>query len=220
MDRSRRANKAKKNPLAKPFPSFSVSTLEDRMSSMDEDKKLVERTIKGEKEAFELIIRKYQRPLFNSIGRMVGERELALEFTQDVFLKTYSSLHTYQPQYKFSTWLFKIASNYVIDFWRKKKINTLSLDERQDSSGHNCALAVAADEKSIIRKFEISELRTKIEDVLKEVPPPLREVFIWRHINELSYEEIAEIKGLPVGTVKTRVFHAKELIRKLLEGKK
>lgn len=190
------------------------------MSSLDEDKHFIERTIKGEKEAFELIIRKYQQSLLNYIGRMVGERELALEFTQEVFLRTYSSLQSYQPQYKFNTWLFKIASNFVIDFWRKKKIDAFSFDERENSSGQNPPLQVAADEKSIIQKFELSQLRIKIEDALKEIPPQLREVFIWRHINELSYEEIAEIKGLPLGTVKNRVFQAKELIRKVLEEKK
>jgi len=186
---------------------------------MDEDKELIARTIEGEKEAFELIIRKYQQSLLNYIGRMVGERELALDFTQEVFIKTYSSLKTYQPQYKFSTWLFKIASNFVIDFWRKKKIDAFSLDEMQSWGSNSSLLQFASNEKSIAQKFEISELKKKIEEVLEEVPAPLREVFIWRHINELSYGEMAEIKGLPVGTIKNRVFQAKELIRKLLEEK-
>ena len=87
---------------------------------MDEDKQIIERVLQGEKEAFAMIVEKYQKSLFNYIGRMVGERELALDFTQDIFFKSYSSLHTYSPQFKFSTWLFKIASNFVIDFWRKK----------------------------------------------------------------------------------------------------
>ncbi len=184
---------------------------------MDEDKELVERTIKGDRESFEMIVRKYQQPLLNYIGRMVGERELALDFAQEVFFRTYSSLQTYQPQYKFSTWLFKIASNYIIDYWRKKKINAFSLDQEQRWDKNVPPLQVAASEQPIIQKFEISELRKKIERILEKLPAPLREVFIWRHINELSYEEIAEIKGLPQGTVKNRVFQAKELIRKSLE---
>jgi RNA polymerase sigma-70 factor (ECF subfamily) len=188
------------------------------MSSMDEDKRIVERTIKGDKEAFEMIIRKYQQPLLNYIGRMVGERELALDFTQEVLIKTYSSLPSYQPQYKFSTWLFKIASNFIIDYWRKRKIDTLSIDQPHWTESHLPA-QVASDEKSIIQKFEISELRNRIEQVLKMIPAHLREAFVWRHINELSYEEMAEIKGLPTGTIKNRVFQAKELIRKLLEEK-
>ncbi|MCK4364390.1 MAG: sigma-70 family RNA polymerase sigma factor, partial [Candidatus Aminicenantes bacterium] len=101
---------------------------------MNEDKELVESTIKGEKEAFEMIIQKYQQPLLNYIGRTVGERELALDFTQEVFIKTYSSLHSYKPQYKFSTWLFKIASNFIIDYWRKKKIDAFSLDQQEQDS--------------------------------------------------------------------------------------
>jgi RNA polymerase sigma-70 factor (ECF subfamily) len=95
------------------------------MSSMNEDKNLVNRAILGEKEAFEMIIQKYQQPLLNYIGRMVGERELALDFTQEVFIKIYSSLRSYKPQFKFSTWLYRIASNTIIDSpWISRKIRT------------------------------------------------------------------------------------------------
>lgn len=188
------------------------------MSSMNEDKELVERTIKGEKGAFEMIIQKYQQPLLNYIGRTVGERELALDFTQEVFIKIYSSLHSYKPQYKFSTWLFKIASNFIIDYWRKKKIDALSLDQREQDSDLP-PLQVSDKEPSIVKKLEISELRERIEQTLEKIPAPLREVFVWRHINEFSYEEMAEIKGSPVGTIKNRVFQARELIRKHLEEK-
>jgi len=189
------------------------------MSSMDEDKKLIEKTIKGEKEAFEMIIRKYQQPILNYIGRMVGERELAIDFTQDVFIRTYSSLHLYQSQYKFSTWLFKIASNFMIDYWRKKKIETFSLDQPPKWDSSNPPLQIPENKSSTIKKLEISQLREKIERALEKIPAPLREVFLWRHINEFSYEEIAEIKNLPVGTIKNRVFQAKEMIRSLLEEK-
>jgi len=186
---------------------------------MYEDKDLVERTLGGEKEAFELLIRKYENPMFNYIGRMVGERELALELTQEVFLKSYASLHSYQAKYKFSTWLFKIASNLIIDYWRKKKIPTLSLDQ-QDAWGYQrVSLQISAKEPSITKKYELSELKGRIEKTLEKIPAPLRELFVWRHINELSYEEIAEIKSIPVGTVKNRVYQAKELILQFLEEK-
>lgn len=187
------------------------------MSSMDEDKKLVERVLKGEEKAFEMIIRKYQKPLLNYIGRMVGEQELALDFTQEIFIKIYASLHSYQPKYKFSTWIFKIASNFIIDHWRKKKIDAFSLDQQPKFDDSLPPLQVPADEKSIVIKFESSQLKERIERVLERIPSPLREVFVWRHINEFSYEEIADIKGLPVGTIKNRVFQAKEMIRKQLE---
>jgi RNA polymerase sigma-70 factor (ECF subfamily) len=186
---------------------------------MNEDQELVKRSLKGEKEAFEMIIQKYQKPLFNYIGRMVSERELALDFTQDVFVKTYSSLHLYQSQYKFSTWMFKIASNYVIDYWRKKKLDTVSIDQ-QPPGIDRPAPQIRTDEPSVVKKYELSELRTKIENALQKIPPSLRELFVWRHINEFSYDEIAEIKDLPVGTIKNRVFQAKEMVRSLLEKTK
>jgi len=186
---------------------------------MDEDKDLVERTLSGEKEAFELLIRKYKNPMFNYIGRMVGERELALELTQEVFLKSYSSLHSYQAKYKFNTWLFKIASNLIIDYWRKKKIPTLSLDQQDTWRYQKVSFQISDREPSIGKKYELSELKGRIEKTLEKIPASLREVFVWKHVNELSYEEIAEIKGLPVGTVKNRVFQAKEMIHQLLEEK-
>lgn len=186
---------------------------------MNEDKNLIERTLRGEKEAFEMIIQKYRRPLFNYIGRMIGERELALDFTQEVFIKTYSSLHSFKPQYKFRTWLFKIASNFVIDYWRKKKIETYSIDQPPAREYDALPLQVPDDEPSLAKKFEMAQLREKIEHALEKTPPTLRELFVLRHINEFSYDEMAEIKGLPVGTIKNRVFRAKELIRQLLEEK-
>lgn len=184
---------------------------------MNDDKKLIEKTLSGEKEAFEMIIRKYQRPLFNYIGRMVGEKELALDFTQEVFIKTYSSLHSFNPQFKFQTWLFKIASNFVIDYWRKKKIEAYSIDKPLGRDYDAIPLQIPDDEPPLTKKFELAQLREKIEFTLEKIPPALRELFVWRHINEFSYDEIAEIKGLPVGTVKNRVFQAKELIRQVLE---
>lgn len=186
---------------------------------MYEDKDLVQRTLGGEKEAFEMIVQRYKQPLLNYIGRMVGERELALDFTQEVFVKTYASLHTYRPQHKFSTWLFKIASNYTIDYWRKKKIDAFSLDQTKNEWDSRPSFQIPSKDLSIVKKFELSELRTRVEHAMEKIPPALRELFVWRHINEFSYEEIAEIKGLPVGTIKNKVFQAKELIRKHLEAR-
>ncbi len=181
---------------------------------MTDDKTLVEKTLKGEKEAFEMIIRKYQQPLLNYIGRMISDYQLALDLTQEVFVKTYHSLHMYQPKYKFSTWLYKISHNHIIDYWRKKKVDAFSIDQQNHIT--RPPLQIPSDEPSVVKQLEISEIREKIEQAIKKLPPSLRELFVWRHINELSYDEIAEIKGLPVGTIKNRVFQAKEMIRSIL----
>ncbi len=164
-----------------------------------------------------MIIKKYQQPIANYVGRMVGERELALDFTQEVFIKAYSSLDSYQPRFKFSTWLFKIASNTVIDFWRKKKLPTFSIDQTRGEDDDGPPFQIPDDKPTTTRKLELLELRENIERALRKLPSHLRELFIWRHVNGLSYEEMAEIKDLPVGTVKNRVFQAKEMLRVLLE---
>jgi RNA polymerase sigma-70 factor (ECF subfamily) len=184
---------------------------------MHEDQALVRRTLKGDKKAFEMIVQKYQQPVLNFIGRMVRERELALDFSQEVFLKVYASLGSYRPQYKFSTWLFKIASNAVIDHWRKKKVSTFSLDQQPDDAEDHYPVQVPDDNPSVVRQFELRELRKKIDLAIDQLPPSLRELFVWRHINGLSYEEMAEIKDLPLGTVKNRIFQAKEMLKRLLE---
>ena len=183
---------------------------------MNDDKDLITRTLQGDKEAFEMLIRKYQNSLLTYIGRMVNSREMALDFTQDVFIKTYTHLHTYRPQYKFSTWLFKIASNTMIDFWRKKKLETFSIDQRPKDDDRP-QFQLPDDEISIEGKFELSQIRTRIEEILTILPLSHRELFVLRHVNEFSYDEIAEIKNIPVGTVKNRVFQIKEMIRRKLE---
>jgi len=186
---------------------------------MCEDTQLIKRVLSGEKNAFETIVQKYQRSLFNYISRTVGERELALDFTQEVFIKTYASLRSFRSEYKFTTWLFKIASNTIIDYWRKKKIDAVSIDQSRDTNSTSLPQQIADKGRSITNQFELQELRSRIEDELEDIPINLRELFVWRHINEFSYEEIAEIKKMPVGTVKNRVFQAKEMIRRRLEDK-
>jgi RNA polymerase sigma-70 factor (ECF subfamily) len=186
--------------------------------SMTDDSRLVARALKGDRKAFEMIVRKYEQPLTSYLGRMTGEREAALDFAQEIFLKVYCSLRSYRPAYKFSTWLFTIASNHLIDHWRKKKLPTVSLDQPIDDEDGPLLPQVADPGPSVVRKFELAEVRRKIERALESVPEALRELFVLRHVNEFSYEEIADIKSLPVGTVKNRVFQAKEMLRKRMEA--
>jgi RNA polymerase sigma-70 factor (ECF subfamily) len=186
--------------------------------SMTDDSRLVARALKGDRKAFEMIVRKYEQPLTSYLGRMTGEREAALDFAQEVFLKVYCSLKSYRPAYKFSTWLFTIASNHLIDHWRKKRLPTVSLDQPIDNEDGPLLPQVADPGPSVVRKLELAEIRQKIERALESVPVALRELFVLRHVNEFSYEEIADIKSLPVGTVKNRVFQAKEMLRKRMEA--
>lgn len=184
---------------------------------MNEDIELVQTALKGEKKAFEMIIQKYQSPLANYVGRMVKENELALDITQEVFIKAYSALPSYRKEYKFKTWLFKIASNTVIDYWRKKKIKATSIDQHFNLDGDAVPFQVPSKSHSVDKTVELDAVRERIETLLDKLPVNLKELFVWRHINDLSYEEMAEIKGIPVGTIKNRVFQAKEILRTYLE---
>lgn len=185
---------------------------------MTDDRTLVRQALKGDRKAFEMLVRRYEQPLLSYLGRMTGDREAAIDFAQDVFLKAYGSLRSYDPAYGFSTWLFKIASNHVIDHWRKKRLSTVSLDQPVDDGEGEHIPQVPDTGPSVVRRLELAEVRRRIEKALQAVPAALRELFVLRHVNEFSYEEIAVIKNLPVGTVKNRVFQAKELIKKRLEG--
>jgi RNA polymerase sigma-70 factor (ECF subfamily) len=184
---------------------------------MHDDQRLVKRALKGDREAYEMIVRRYQQSVLNYVGRMVRERELALDLSQDVFIKAYAALRSYRPRFKFSTWLFTIASNTVIDYWRRKRLQTLSLDQPVAEDCPDLRLQVPDDKPSLTRSYELREVRAKIEAALEKVPASLRELFVWRHVNGFSYEEMAKMKGLPIGTVKNRVFQAKEMMKKLLE---
>ncbi len=163
------------------------------MSSMNDDTTLVRKALKGDRKAFEMIVLRYEQSLVNYFGRIVGEREMALDFAQDVFLKVYASLASYRPAYKFSTWLFKIASNHLIDHWRKKKITAVSLDQPVGDNEKNLRPQVQDPGPSLVRTYELAEIRRKIERSLDQIPALLRELFVLRHVNEFSYEEIADI---------------------------
>lgn len=182
----------------------------------NEDKSYVRRCLQGERQAFEFIVRKYQTPLLNYFFRMIQERELSLEMTQEVFLRAYANLHTYKENFQFSTWLFHIASNLLIDYWRKKKLPLVFLDTQVDDDQH-APLQLPDLELSVAEQYERKITMENLSRAISRLPENLRELFILRHINDFSYEEIARIKNLPVGTVKNRVFQAKELIRALLE---
>ncbi|MGB9892865.1 MAG: RNA polymerase sigma factor [Candidatus Saccharicenans sp.] len=184
----------------------------------NEDKTLVHLCLKGDKKAFEKLVRKYQQPLANYFSRLVQERELSLDFIQEVFLRAYTALHTYKPKYQFSTWLFRIASNLLIDHWRKKKLPLIYMDANSEKEEQE-PIQIPDPQPGVGERYEKKELAKMIDRAISQLPETWRELFILRYINDFSYEEIAAIKQLPVGTVKNRVFQAKELLRLQLEEK-
>ncbi len=177
------------------------------------DEELIDRIQGGEVDLFELIVSRYNRKLVNYIYRMINNYEEAMELCQDVFLKVYTSLDKYNPEYKFTTWVHRIASNATIDFLRKKKIDTYSLESSASEDSPTIGQQVPSDELGPLRELEMSQLGDRIEGAINKLPYIYRQLIVLRHLNELSYEEIAAAVDLPLGTVKNRIFRGREMLK-------
>lgn len=177
------------------------------------DAELVSATIGGGESGFEELVRRYQRPIVSYVFRMLGDYESALDVTQEVFIKVFNSLDRYSAEYKFSTWLYRIAHNAAIDHMRRNSQNTQSI-ETENAEG-TYELQIESSLPSPETERERSEWRTEIETVVKCLPAAYRDLILLRHSNDLSYDEIASITGLPLGTVKNRLFRAREMMREI-----
>jgi len=175
------------------------------------DIELISASIAGGEDGFEELVRRYQRPIVGYVYRMLGNHESALDVTQEVFIKVFNSLDRYSSEYKFSTWLYRIAHNAAIDHMRRNSINTQSL-ETENADG-TYQLQIESPGPTPEQDRERSEWRTQIDAIVKCLPTPYRDLIVLRHSQELSYDEIAEVTGLPLGTVKNRLFRAREMMR-------
>ncbi|HYN85352.1 MAG TPA: sigma-70 family RNA polymerase sigma factor [Pyrinomonadaceae bacterium] len=176
------------------------------------DCELVTRALAGREDGFEELVRRYQRPIAAYVYRMVGDYDAALDLTQEVFIKVYGSLARYRPEFKFSTWIYRIAHNSAIDHLRRTSARLEDLEQgTEDGGSFEKPLASAA--PSPEQLSERAERRAEIEEVVQNLPPAYRELIVLRHALDFSYDEIAEVTGLPLGTVKNRIFRAREAMR-------
>ena len=175
------------------------------------DGELVKSALAGREAGFEELVRRYQRPIAAYVYRMVGDYDSALDLTQEVFIKVYNSLARYRSEFKFSTWIYKIAHNAAIDHLRRHAARGQALVAGEDCERREVAL------KSLRltpeQESEKKERCSEIEAVVQTLPAGYRELFVLRHSHDLSYDEIAEVTGLPLGTVKNRLFRAREAMR-------
>lgn len=181
------------------------------------DEDLVQLSLDGSEEAFACLVRRYQRRLAAFLAQLVGDMELARELAQEAFLRAWSALDRFDPQYRFSTWLFRIAHNLGIDQLRRRRLKTTPL-HRQDSQGEEIELAISDDAKDPLGHFENQELSARLRSTINELRPEYRELVLMRHFGGLSYQEIAELKQMPLGTVKNKLFRAHTVLRKALAG--
>lgn len=179
------------------------------------DERLVELALDGDQEAYGVLVRRYQRRLTAFLSQLVGDLELARELTQEAFIRAWSALERFDPRYRFSTWLFRIAHNLGIDQLRRKRLQTVSL-YRTDADGEELEMVVADLEKDPLGHLENRALADELRTVIDELRPEYRELVLLRHFAGLSYQEIADFKEMPLGTVKNKLFRAHSVLRRAL----
>ena len=196
---------------------------EGRFSSKAlEDFKLIDMAVAGDDKAYGKLLQRYKRPVYHMILKMVRNIDDAEDLTMESFSKAFRSLARFKKDFTFSTWLFRIATNNTIDFIRKKKLNTLSIENTyMDEDGQSVSIDVE-DENNLDPQEEA--IRAQKEELIQVfvamLPSKYQKLVRLRYFHELSYEEIAEELDAPLGTVKAQLHRARELMYDLIKNKK
>lgn len=178
---------------------------------------LVQRATKGDQKAYTELMDRYRDAIYFMLLKMVNNSSDAEDLTIEAFGKAFKNLGQYAPNYAFSTWLFKIATNNCIDFIRKKKANTISLDQNdddQDKAPTDIMASVLDPEESMIKEQKLKIMRS----IVSRLKPRYRKLIELRYFKEFSYEEISQELELPIGTVKAQLFRARELLFNILRN--
>jgi RNA polymerase sigma-70 factor (ECF subfamily) len=185
------------------------------------DADVVALALEGRDAAHRELITRYERPVFSLVFRMVRNRELAEDLTQDTFVKVLSHLDRYRSDFKFSSWLFKIANNVAIDHLRRRQLDTISIDGSPHATTSDAVEStrfdLADDSENALDELEAKELGSAIERAISSLRPEYRSCIMLRHVEGRSYEEIASTLDLPLGTVKTYIHRARHELRRALE---
>jgi RNA polymerase sigma-70 factor (ECF subfamily) len=180
------------------------------------DAELIAAVLKGEEEKFGELVNRYQGRLVNFLFRLLHDLADAHDLAQDVFLKTYQALDRYDPQYKFSTWLFRVAQNAAIDQIRKRRLQLVSIDRPSRDADDQRAWELPSGERNPYSHLRNRERGDAIREAIEELPWEYRELIVMRHFGELSYQEIATLKTMPLGTVKNKLFRGRQMLKEKL----
>ncbi|MEW6623632.1 MAG: sigma-70 family RNA polymerase sigma factor [Bacillota bacterium] len=173
----------------------------------------IDRVLKGEREYFNGIVKHFQGPVYNTVYRMIGDKEEAKDLTQDVFLKVYKNLAAYDRQVKLSTWIYKIATNTCIDFLRKKREMLMDEVQQEGIDAKTIVFASTSKDTSPELALENKELKTLLHGQIGKLPENYKAVVVLKYVNDLTFEEIAQALDQPVNTIKTRLYRAREMLR-------
>src|SRR3954464_11383409 len=184
------------------------------------DAEVVAHARKGSERAHRELLARYERPVFSLIFRMVRDKETAEDLAQETFIKVLNNIDRYKPEFKFSSWLFKIANNITIDHLRRRQVDTISIEGSPDAvtaeRARATAVTITSGGESPLEELESRELGASIEAAIAKLRPEYRACIILRHVEDYSYDEIAEIVKLPLGTVKTYIHRARQELRQYL----
>lgn len=205
----------KPEPASSGFPPVVDYTTVD-------DRAVVELALAGRESAYREILTRYERPVFSLIYRMVRDRSLAEDLSQEAFVKAFQAIDRYDSRYKFSSWIFKIANNLTIDHLRKRRLDTVSIDGAPNATDADqqaqTRLIVASEDETPQEYVENRELGGLIEHAIGGLRPEYRTAVLLRHVEGYAYEEIAQIMDVPLGTVKTYLHRARKELKDELAG--
>ena len=208
----------KRKPSKSP-PQQGEALSQRRLDSRAEDSRLIAAAIAGEQDAYRALMKKYHDPICNLLYRMIREKDEVEDLAQEAFIKAFQSLASFNEEYAFSTWLFKIATNNCIDYIRKRKLQTFSIDKPIESKDGEYSFEIPDSTYEPDRDLIAGQRARLLEEAIRSLPPKYRTVIVMRHSEEKDYQQIAKELRLPIGTVKAHIFRAREMLYKNLRKK-
>ncbi|MEX2191159.1 MAG: sigma-70 family RNA polymerase sigma factor [Bacteroidota bacterium] len=214
------SHKKHTSPSKRSPKSASVDKTEQRrLESKQEDTALIQEALTGHQAAFARLRQKYHDAIYNLIYRMIREKDEVEDLTQEAFIKAFGSLSSFNDEFAFSTWLYKIATNNCIDHIRRRKLQTFSIDKPIESKESDFSFELPDTNDEPDQEMITLQRKKLLDDAINSLPPKYRQVIVMRHKEEMEYQEIALILKLPLGTVKAHIFRAREMLYKYLRDK-
>jgi RNA polymerase sigma-70 factor (ECF subfamily) len=202
---------------ARTFESYSSAAAQTQTTANQEaagEMELVRRSCQGDQDAFAVLVRNHQRRAFTLAFRMLNDNEEAAEAVQEAFLAAWQGLHTFRGDARFSTWLYRVVYHCCLRILEQRRRDSRDLDAATAQAEHQATLESGQEIQSLVAD---RERQKTIRQAILELPSKYRAVLILRHLQELTYEEIAQALSLPVGTIKTHLFRARNLLKERLQ---
>lgn len=182
------------------------------------DEELVRAVLAGDQDRFGDIVERYQARLINYLFRLLRNPDEAHDLAQEVFLRVYQALDRFDPSYRFSTWIFRVAQNAAIDQIRKRRLRLVPLSRPSQDGGEPQEIELPSDDRGPYGHLRNSERGEAIQTAIDSLPWEYRELVVLRHYAELPYEEIARLKKMPLGTVKNKLFRGRQMLKEKLQS--